>query len=352
MVCVPINIGPLEMMKQKLLKLACDMNTGGGCRWAEQVLQLLLKEDEGNIELRRQLARTYALMGRQDLAITQAQICADLARMKNIEFPPAHTLVETHMTEAKARNGEGKIAEEVILSRTFTKSLGKIVQQSLAELTTPPVFMQDPRYEDFEKRRRQLSQSYDRKMLLEARVFNSWEAHIEHAFAAVEFDGLYTELGVYKGGMINFMAARLPEITFHGFDSFEGLPETWNKYPVGHLSLNGEMPEVLPNVQLYKGWFADTLPAFVANHDEPAAFIHIDCDIYSATQTILSEFHDLIVPGTVIVFDEYYYDEVRAFYEYIEREKREFTYLSYRIVNADVYPKDMNVDSVAVKITR
>ena len=36
------------------------------------------------------------------------------------------------------------------------------------------------------------------------------------------------------------------------------------------------------------------------------SFVHIDCDTYEATTTILSLAKDRIVPGTVILFDEYF----------------------------------------------
>ena len=38
-------------------------------------------------------------------------------------------------------------------------------------------------------------------------------------------DGLHAEFGVYKGDSINRLARLRPHKLFHGFDSFEGLPE-------------------------------------------------------------------------------------------------------------------------------
>ena len=38
----------------------------------------------------------------------------------------------------------------------------------------------------------------------------------------------------------------------------------------------------------------------------PLSLVHIDCDLYSSTKTIFANLKDRIVPGTVIVFDEYW----------------------------------------------
>ena len=40
-------------------------------------------------------------------------------------------------------------------------------------------------------------------------------------------DGEVLEFGVFSGRSITFAANALPNITVHGFDSFEGLPEDW-----------------------------------------------------------------------------------------------------------------------------
>jgi hypothetical protein len=86
------------------------------------------------------------------------------------------------------------------------------------------------------------------------------------------------------------------------------------------------------------GWFNETLPGFVRTHDQPIALLHVDCDLYSSAATVLSTLKDQIVPGTVIIFDEYmnypgwqldefkaWQEHVRAFgvkYEYIGRVSR------------------------------
>ena len=75
------------------------------------------------------------------------------------------------------------------------------------------------------------------------------------------------------------------------------------------------------------------MPEFLKNTEEEAAFIHVDCDIYEATREIFTWFADRIVPGTVIVFDEYFnypgwrQHEFKAFQEFIVSGGRKYRYL-------------------------
>lgn len=117
--------------------------------------------------------------------------------------------------------------------------------------------------------------------------------------------GICLEFGVHSGASLRLSATRLPDHHFFGFDSFEGFPEDgrpdWNK------DFSIEPPSDLPsNCSLVKGWFDETLPPFLREHQEPVAFINIDCDIYSSTVTILTELEKAgrIGPGTIISFDE------------------------------------------------
>ena len=139
----------------------------------------------------------------------------------------------------------------------------------------------------------------------------------------VQVDGLWLEFGVYSATTINVIA-RYRDGVVHGFDSFEGLPENWRPgMPRGRYSRDGRLPDVSPNVSLTAGWFDETLPGFLATHPQPVAFLHVDCDLYSSTKTVLDALSDRFVPGTVIVFDElfnypgYERHELKAFYEFL-----------------------------------
>jgi hypothetical protein len=135
----------------------------------------------------------------------------------------------------------------------------------------------------------------------------------------------------------------------HGFDSFEGLPEDWTSWQkAGRFSLGGEKPEIgAANVMLHKGWFQDSLPPFLAAHPGDVRFLHVDCDLYSSTKTVLGHLGARLVEGSILVFDEYLNfpdwqkHEHRAWKEYSSAEGLSYEYLGY--------VPDWN--SVAVRIT-
>ena len=143
------------------------------------------------------------------------------------------------------------------------------------------------------------------------------------ALAVAPASGLTLECGVYFGRSLRLIA-RASDGIVHGFDSFEGLPEAWNpREGAGAYSTGGRLPQVQPNVALHRGWFEDTLPAFFAGSSEPIRLLHVDCDLYSSTRTVLAAAADRLVAGSVVVFDDllgypgYEAHELRAFEEFV-----------------------------------
>lgn len=157
--------------------------------------------------------------------------------------------------------------------------------------------------------------------------------------------GLWLEFGVWRGESINHIAERSGRPVV-GFDSFEGLPRFWKPFaPVGSFSISGSLPEVRDGVSLVRGWFDQTLPAFLRTRPEDhVAFLHVDCDLYSSTRTVLTGLGRRITEGTVIVFDEFCGlmpdDEARAWREFCRKEKIAFTWLGCSLTG-----------SVALKVT-
>jgi hypothetical protein len=167
-----------------------------------------------------------------------------------------------------------------------------------------------------------------------ARVYRNKFDLLDVAVAAATPNGLCCEFGVFRGETINHIASRWKG-KVHGFDSFLGLPEDWRAdFRAGQFNLE-DLPLVSPNVVLHKGLFHDTIPEFVRTHAEPLAFLHIDCDLYSSTQTIFEKLLDRIVPGTVIQFDEFFNypgwrsGEYRAFEEFRRNRHVEVNYIGY-----------------------
>lgn len=117
------------------------------------------------------------------------------------------------------------------------------------------------------------------------------------------------EFGVYRGGTLRQLRNQLPSnFQLYGFDSFLGLPENWTgtNFAKGHFSTQGQPPSI-PGVEFFVGLFKDTLPQYKLIA-KPIALLHIDCDLYSSTIEVLYELKDYILPGTVICFDEWYYN--------------------------------------------
>lgn len=159
----------------------------------------------------------------------------------------------------------------------------------------------------------------------------------------VAIKGFYLEMGVARGNTINFIAALNSKNRIYGFDSFEGLPEDWDcgdiDVPKGTFKFKSKemMPPVLHNVSLFKGLFKDTLPEFKKRilKDNPIAFLHIDCDIYSSTCDVFNYLGDNIVSGTIIIFDEYYNystfkeHEYKAFNEFLQKRNKKAKIIAF-----------------------
>jgi len=133
---------------------------------------------------------------------------------------------------------------------------------------------------------------------------------------------VYLEFGVAMGNSMRAMVSRFthPEARFYGFDSFDGLPEGWTplstvNMPVGAFSSQGRVPDFGDcRVTLVKGWFQNTVPAFLSGGHVGGPrphLVHFDADLYSSTLFLLSAFwHNPL--EYYFVMDEFTYDEIVA----------------------------------------
>ena len=128
--------------------------------------------------------------------------------------------------------------------------------------------------------------------------------HAEFDFKTKQ--GLWLEFGVREGTTIEQFLKYTSTAHIHGFDSWQGLPEAWdvgNKiYQPGDM--NVPMPVFDSRVELWKGWFEDTIDPWMAKHKGTIQLLHVDGDLYSSAKTVLTKLNDRIIPGTVIIFDE------------------------------------------------
>jgi hypothetical protein len=128
------------------------------------------------------------------------------------------------------------------------------------------------------------------------------------AFNHANVDGFVAEYGINKGRSLIQICEHFKDEQVFAFDGFKGLPEgRWpgNTIHKGMFDYGGTIPFDVPNnSSIVVGWFNKTLPDFDYKK-KVAKFLHIDCDVFSSTVDILANLQDKIVPGTVIVFDDY-----------------------------------------------
>lgn len=170
-----------------------------------------------------------------------------------------------------------------------------------------------------------------------AHAIRDRDALLIKALERAPADGLVCEFGVYKGHTLKIIANALESRPVYGFDSFEGLPEAWRPgFDIGTFKVEGaDMPAFPENVKLYPGLFDATLPVMLREDTRPAAFLHVDCDLYSSTKCVFDAISERLRVGTVIVFDEYFNfpgwenDEHRALEEAARDKGFTFDYLFY-----------------------
>ena len=217
--------------------------------------------------------------------------------------------------------------------------LKSLVQKAAMVARLPLAYSQDHPYTGLKERARKDTLDYITASMPDALAFDTPCELMHYALSRATLKGIYAEFGVNEGGTISYIAKQKPAETIHGFDSFEGLPEDWsgNAMAAGCFNRKGRMPKVPSNVALHRGWFSVSVPEFANSHEGPAAFLHVDCDIYSSTADIFANLGDRIVPGTVIMFDEYFNypnwqaHEHRAFMEFQASTGKKFKSLGYSI---------------------
>lgn len=147
----------------------------------------------------------------------------------------------------------------------------------------------------------------------------------------------YLEFGVFEGESIMKWAGlnTRPGSRFYGFDTFTGLPETWNKFSTtvskNAFDTGGAIPQVKDKrISFYKGLFQETLNSFLKDFsNERPLVVHIDCDLYSAALFVMTQLDKVAKPGTIIIFDEFtsLLHEFRALEDYCQAYLRDYSVL-------------------------
>jgi predicted O-methyltransferase YrrM len=193
--------------------------------------------------------------------------------------------------------------------------------------------------------------AYLQEHMARAPFFEKHRDLLNYAVSQARCPGLFLEFGVGRGKSMRWIAAETQR-TVHGFDSFEGIPEYWNGNPAGTFARN-KLPKVPGNVELHVGLFDQSIDQFAADTQEPIAFLHIDCDLYSSARTVFDRLGERLQPDAIVLFDEYFNfprwqeHEFRAFQEFVAAQRVTYEYVGFsvtgqqaavRIVDNPAYP--------------
>jgi hypothetical protein len=130
----------------------------------------------------------------------------------------------------------------------------------------------------------------------------------------------FIEFGTFEGYSIKYFSKinNNPESKFIGCDTFEGMPEKWNRIPKGMWSVDGKFPEIDDKrVKFIKGKFQNTYTEIEKNIDENNILLfHFDADLYSSTLFLLTKLDKY--KEYYAIFDEFTGHESRAVYNYCQ----------------------------------
>ena len=182
----------------------------------------------------------------------------------------------------------------------------------------------------------------DEELNVHRGTYDMLKIALQAAMPLIKQGGLVCEFGVGSGRSIRMSQELLPlDVTIHGFDTFTGLPQAWGNEPKGAYSTGGVIPKIEGEVFFHQGLFSDTIAPFLESEyvdpDAVLAYANIDCDLYSSTLDILEGMSRRIVPGTILIFDEYIchpswrQDEFRAWRECCKRFGWKYEYLAFSL---------------------
>jgi hypothetical protein len=195
--------------------------------------------------------------------------------------------------------------------------------------------------------------------------FAKFLSHIDVFREVVDLPGSIVECGVFKGS--SFLAfVKLVEVLCPadslkrviGFDTFEGFPDLapadglpderrgkvvggWDSrdfFPVlermVEITQRDSLVPRVKRVEFVKGNVVETIPAYVQrNPGLRICLLHLDMDLYEPTLAALRHLYPLVVPGGVVLLDEYGMDgfpgESAAFDEYFAGQRPKLTKFPY-----------------------
>lgn len=142
------------------------------------------------------------------------------------------------------------------------------------------------------------------------------------ARAARSLPGAFAEAGVFKGGSARLICEEKGDAPLHLFDVFEMLQDgsmAGGEDVRAHFGrIHGGLSEVrqllraYPSVHFHAGVFPETTAGL---EHLRFAFVHLDLDLPGPTLAALEYFHPRLVPGGILLADDYSDPELRACFE-------------------------------------
>lgn len=124
--------------------------------------------------------------------------------------------------------------------------------------------------------------------------------------ALVAPDGAFAEVGVFQGGSASrlYAIAQRQGRELYLYDSFSGMPvaSEIDSHKLGDFSDCSveKIVQAMPKAKVLMGTFPESAVMM-----PPMAFVHADADQYESTAAVCRVFAPLMVPGGVILFDDY-----------------------------------------------
>jgi hypothetical protein len=148
------------------------------------------------------------------------------------------------------------------------------------------------------------------------------------ARAASPFGGAMAEAGVFMGGSARLICEVKGDLPLHLFDIFDGLQlapgknaaqEEVRRHFGSVYSRQVQVEELLAgydNVHIHPGFFPDSAAGLEA---ERFCFVHLDLDLVESTRAALDFFHPRLLPGAILIGDNYDYPSLeRTFEEFFD----------------------------------
>ena len=115
----------------------------------------------------------------------------------------------------------------------------------------------------------------------------------------------FIEFGVAFGETAHYLSENIKVVhTYHGFDTFTGLPRAWRKLPQGAFDVGGVPPKIpLENYLFHKGLISETISQVDFSIDG-RKIVFFDFDLFEPTLFALNWIQSHLSKGDIVYFDE------------------------------------------------